>query len=93
LKPGAVRALAIPFTHDDKALRVATAWLVYAGRGLTSTRRILHMGIAVVEYALHLAAAPRALLARVDVLAGQARAMLACEQPPFLQPSAAQHRP
>jgi hypothetical protein len=26
------RTLAIPFTHDDKALRVATAWLVYADR-------------------------------------------------------------
>jgi 5-methylcytosine-specific restriction enzyme subunit McrC len=54
------------------ALCVPRAWLVYAGGGPTSVRRILHTDISIVESPLDLAAKPRALLAQIKALADQA---------------------
>jgi 5-methylcytosine-specific restriction enzyme subunit McrC len=51
------------------ALKVPIAWLVYADAGPRRTRRIVHTGIAIVEYPLDLSAEPRALLDRIDRLA------------------------
>ena len=54
------------------ALRVPTAWLVYAGGGRLKVRRIRHTGIEVVEYPLNLRAEPRRLLEQIDLLARRA---------------------
>ena len=51
------------------ALKVPTAWLVYADAGPPRTRRIVNTSITIVEYRLDLAAEPRALLERIDRLA------------------------
>lgn len=54
------------------ALKVPTAWLVYAGGGKARVRRIRHTGIEVVEYPLDLRVEPRELLEQVDLLAREA---------------------
>ena len=54
------------------ALRVPTAWLVYAGGGRPKVRKIRHTGIEVVEYPLDLRAEPRRLLEQIDLLARRA---------------------
>ena len=54
------------------ALRVPTAWLVYAGGGRPKVRRIRHTDIEVVEYPLDLRAEPRHLLEQIDLLARRA---------------------
>ena len=54
------------------ALRVPTAWLVYAGGGRPKVRKIRHTGIEVVEYPLNLRAEPRRLLEQIDLLARRA---------------------
>lgn len=51
------------------ALRVAQAWLVYAGPGPQRQRRVRHTGIAVVEFPLDLSQNPEILLDRIKVLA------------------------
>jgi 5-methylcytosine-specific restriction enzyme subunit McrC len=51
------------------ALKVPTAWLIYAGGGQPCRRRIVNTDITVVEYPLDLRAHPRDLLAQVDRLA------------------------
>ncbi len=51
------------------ALRVSTAWLVYAGPGCSRTRRISNSGVTIVEFPLDISQAPGELLARVDELA------------------------
>ncbi len=55
------------------ALRVPTAWLVYAGGGDSHLRKIRHTGIEVVEYPLDLRSELRELLEQVDRLAEKAR--------------------
>jgi 5-methylcytosine-specific restriction enzyme subunit McrC len=54
------------------ALKVPTAWLVYAGGGKTRVRRIRHTGVEVVEHPLDLRAEPQALLEQVALLAREA---------------------
>jgi 5-methylcytosine-specific restriction enzyme subunit McrC len=53
------------------ALRVPTAWLVYAGSGEMKLRRILNTDIDVVEYPLDLSRPPSDILAAVADLAQQ----------------------
>ncbi|SDI15295.1 5-methylcytosine-specific restriction enzyme subunit McrC [Arthrobacter cupressi] len=53
------------------ALRVPTAWLVYAGSGEMKLRRILNTDIDVVEYPLDLSKPPAEILAAVTDLAEQ----------------------
>ncbi|MET4541248.1 5-methylcytosine-specific restriction enzyme subunit McrC [Arthrobacter bambusae] len=53
------------------ALRVPTAWLVYAGRGDVKLRRILNTDIDIVEYPLDLSLPPSEILAAVADLAEQ----------------------
>ena len=53
------------------ALRVPTAWLVYAGTGEMKLRRILNTDIDVVEYPLDLSRPPAEILASVADLAQQ----------------------
>jgi 5-methylcytosine-specific restriction enzyme subunit McrC len=54
------------------ALRVPTAWLVYAGGDEPHTRKIRHTDVEVVEYPLDLRAEPRQLLEQVGLLARRA---------------------
>ncbi len=54
------------------ALRVPTAWLVYAGGGRPRVRKIRHTGMEVVEYPLNLRAEPRELLGQIELLARRA---------------------
>ncbi len=54
------------------ALRVPTAWLIYAGPGHARTRRISNSSVSIVEFPLDISQAPAALLARVDELAAAA---------------------
>jgi 5-methylcytosine-specific restriction enzyme subunit McrC len=53
------------------ALRVPTAWLVYAGSGEMKLRRILNTDIDIVEYPLDLSLPPSEILAAVADLAEQ----------------------
>ncbi|WP_354513026.1 restriction endonuclease [Paenarthrobacter sp. 4246] len=53
------------------ALRVPTAWLIYAGRGDVKLRRILNTDIDIVEYPLDLSLPPSEILAAVADLAEQ----------------------
>lgn len=53
------------------ALRVPTAWLVYAGAGEMKLRRILNTDIDVVEYPVDLSRPPAEILASVAELAEQ----------------------
>ncbi|MGK3954680.1 McrC family protein [Arthrobacter sp. R4] len=53
------------------ALRVPTAWLVYAGSGEVKLRRILNTDIDVVEFPLDLSRPPSEILAAVADLARQ----------------------
>ena len=53
------------------ALRVPTAWLVYAGAGEMKLRRILNTDIDVVEYPLDLSLPPSDILAAIADLAQQ----------------------
>ena len=53
------------------ALRVPTAWLVYAGAGEMKLRRILNTDIDIVEYPLDLSLPPSEILAAVADLAEQ----------------------
>lgn len=53
------------------ALRVPTAWLVYAGSGDVKLRRILNTDIDVVEFPLDLSRPPSEILAAVADLAQQ----------------------
>ncbi|WP_231938483.1 McrC family protein [Arthrobacter sp. B6] len=53
------------------ALRVPTAWLVYAGSGEVKLRRILNTDIDVVEFPLDLSRPPSDILAAVADLARQ----------------------
>jgi len=53
------------------ALRVPTAWLVYAGAGEVKLRRILNTDIDIVEYPLDLSRPPSEILAAVADLAEQ----------------------
>ncbi|MFE4081284.1 restriction endonuclease [Paenarthrobacter sp. YIM B13468] len=53
------------------ALRVPTAWLVYAGPGEMKLRRILNTDIDIVEYPLDLSLPPSEILAAVADLAEQ----------------------
>ncbi|MEW9873515.1 restriction endonuclease [Arthrobacter sp. HS15c] len=53
------------------ALRVPTAWLVYAGSGEVKLRRILNTDIDVVEFPLDLSRPPSEILAAVADLAQQ----------------------
>ncbi|WP_306422634.1 McrC family protein [Paenarthrobacter aurescens] len=53
------------------ALRVPTAWLVYAGHGEMKLRRILNTDIDIVEYPLDLSLPPSDILAAVADLAEQ----------------------
>ncbi|MBT2533071.1 restriction endonuclease [Arthrobacter sp. ISL-48] len=53
------------------ALRVPTAWLVYAGAGEVKLRRILNTDIDIVEFPLDLSRPPAEILAAVADLAGQ----------------------
>ena len=54
------------------ALKMSTAWLVYAGGGKARVRTIRHTGVEVVECPLDLRVEPRDLLEQVDRLAQQA---------------------
>jgi 5-methylcytosine-specific restriction enzyme subunit McrC len=51
------------------ALRVPTAWLVYAGQGEVKLRRILNTDIDVVEYPIDLAKPAPQILASIAELA------------------------
>lgn len=51
------------------ALRVPTAWLVYAGPGEMKLRRVLNTDIDIIEYPLDLSLPPKELLASVADLA------------------------
>lgn len=51
------------------ALRVPTAWLVYAGPGAPARRRISNTDVTIVEYPLDLSQAPRDVLTGVQGLA------------------------
>ncbi|WP_043805851.1 5-methylcytosine restriction system specificity protein McrC [Paenarthrobacter aurescens] len=53
------------------ALRVPTAWLIYAGAGEVKLRRILNTDIDIVEYPLDLSLPPSEILAAVADLAEQ----------------------
>ncbi|WP_354263427.1 restriction endonuclease [Arthrobacter sp. OAP107] len=53
------------------ALRVPTAWLVYAGAGEVKLRRILNTDIDIVEFPLDLSRPPSEILAAVADLAEQ----------------------
>lgn len=53
------------------ALRVPTAWLVYAGSGEVKLRRILNTDIDIVEFPLDLSRPPSEILAAVADLADQ----------------------
>ena len=53
------------------ALRVPTAWLVYAGAGEIKLRRILNTDIDIVEFPLDLSLPPSEILAAVADLAQQ----------------------
>lgn len=53
------------------ALRVPTAWLVYAGSGEIKLRRVLNTDIDIVEYPLDLSLPPSEILAAVADLANQ----------------------
>jgi 5-methylcytosine-specific restriction enzyme subunit McrC len=53
------------------ALRVPTAWLIYAGAGEVKLRRILNTDIDIVEFPLDLSRPPSEILASVAELAGQ----------------------
>jgi 5-methylcytosine-specific restriction enzyme subunit McrC len=53
------------------ALRVPTAWLIYAGAGEVKLRRILNTDIDIVEFPLDLSRPPSEILASVADLAGQ----------------------
>lgn len=53
------------------ALRVPTAWLVYAGAGEMKLRRILNTDIDIVEFPLDLSRPPSEILAAVGELARQ----------------------
>ncbi|MCX8455552.1 5-methylcytosine restriction system specificity protein McrC [Paenarthrobacter ureafaciens] len=53
------------------ALRVPTAWLVYAGTGEVKLRRILNTDIDIIEYPLDLSLPPAEILAAVEDLAEQ----------------------
>lgn len=53
------------------ALKVRTAWLVYAGAGGAQRRRILNTGVDAVEYPLDLSRSPREVLSSVEQLALQ----------------------
>lgn len=53
------------------ALRVPTAWLVYAGAGEVKLRRILNTDIDVVEFPLDLSRPPSEILAAIGELARQ----------------------
>jgi len=53
------------------ALRVPTAWLIYAGSGEVKLRRILNTDIDIVEFPLDLSRPPSEILASVAELAGQ----------------------
>lgn len=51
------------------ALRVSTAWLVYAGPGEVRRRRVTNTNVEIVEYPLDLSRSPQEVLARVERLA------------------------
>ena len=54
------------------ALRVPTAWLVYAGGGRPKVRKIRYTDVEVVEYPLDLRAELLHLLEQIDLLARRA---------------------
>jgi 5-methylcytosine-specific restriction enzyme subunit McrC len=53
------------------ALRVPTAWLIYAGAGEIKLRRILNTDIDIVEFPLDLSLPPSEILAAIADLAEQ----------------------